>query len=176
MELLPDRIGAYEPRSSRMLARTAHRVKEWNMDVITTRFGRLTVDPQDLLTFEHGVIGLREFRRWLVLADAQNPLLGWLQSIDSPETALGIVNPRRFLPDYRVRVGRRDVQSLKLAHVQDAHVLAIVSRGRDGLSLNLRAPLVINVDGRRGCQVVARDDYPIQYLLIEPERVLRRSA
>ncbi|MEM9660383.1 MAG: flagellar assembly protein FliW, partial [Planctomycetota bacterium] len=138
------------------------------MDVITTRFGRLSIDPEDLLTFEQGIIGLRDLRRWLVLADSQNALLGWLQSVDSAETALGIVNPRRFLPDYRVRVGRRDIQTLQLTHVRDAHVLAVISRSAGGLSLNLRAPLVVNVEGRCGCQVIARDDYPVKFLLAEP--------
>lgn len=145
------------------------------MDVMTTRFGALRAAPGDLITFEHGLIGLRDCRRWLLLADAKNPLLGWMQCVDAAEVAVGLVAPRRFVPDYQLRVSRGELQPLRLDNLRDAQVAVIVSRQAEGLSLNLRAPLVINVEARRGRQVIAKDALPVQFLLpsVEP---LRRSA
>jgi flagellar assembly factor FliW len=135
------------------------------MDVTTSRFGTLQVLPSDVLTFDHGLIGLRHCRRWAVLADVQNEALGWLQSIDEPEAALGVVSPRRFVADYQLRVSRRDVAPLQLASPCDAQVVVIVSRHAEGLALNLRAPLVINVEARRGRQVIAKDPLPVRLVL-----------
>jgi flagellar assembly factor FliW len=135
------------------------------MDIITSRFGSLQVSPADVLLFEHGLIGLRQCRRWVVLADAQNPALGWLQSIDEPDAALGVVSPRRYVPDYQLRVARGDLAPLALASVRDAQVVVIVSRSAEGLSLNLRAPLVINVEARRGRQVIAKNPLPVRLVL-----------
>lgn len=135
------------------------------MEISTSRFGILPVSPTDILLFEHGLIGLRQCRRWVVLADAQNAALGWLQSIDEPDVALGVVSPRRFVPDFQLRVSRQELAPLTLSHARDAQVVVIVSRHPEGLSLNLRAPLVINVEARRGRQVIAKDPLPVRLVL-----------
>lgn len=145
------------------------------MEVTTSRFGKLQTAPADILLFDEGLIGLRHCRRWVVLADAQNAALGWLQSLDDADAALGVVSPRRFVPDYQLRVSRQELAPLGLAAASDAQVVVIVSRHPEGLSLNLRAPLVINVETRRGRQVIAKEPLPIQYAL-SPVCDLRKTA
>ena len=135
------------------------------MKISTTRFGSLTIEDADVLTFVDGLIGMEDCRRWVLLADAQNTSLGWLQSLDRPEVALGVVSPRRFVPEYQVRVARREIQPLGLQNPEDAQILAIVSHTENGLALNLKAPLVIHVAERLGRQIVARDDHAIQHRL-----------
>jgi flagellar assembly factor FliW len=135
------------------------------MEVSTSRFGKLVASPGDVLLFEQGLIGLPNSRRWIVLADAQNAALGWLQCVDDPDMAVGVVSPRRFISDYQLRAGKDDLAPLGLADVRDAQVVVIVSRHLEGLSLNLQAPLVINVEQRRGRQVVAKDPLPVRLTL-----------
>lgn len=146
------------------------------MDIITTRFGNISVDPKDELLFEQGLIGLEDCRRWVVLTDSKNPALGWLQSLDAGHIALGLVSPRRYVPNYQLRVDQQDLRTLDLTTNRDAEVVVIASRNEKGLTLNLRAPLVINVEKRRGCQVVAKDAYPIQFPLNTPSVSLKRTA
>jgi flagellar assembly factor FliW len=145
------------------------------MDITTTRFGNVTIDQEDVLTFVDGLIGMEDCRRWALLADAQNGALGWLQSLDRPEVALAVVCPRRFVADYRARVARRDVEPLGLNSAEAAHVLAIVNQAGDSLALNLKAPLVIHVAARLGRQIVAKDNHSVQHLL-SGVRPFRRTA
>lgn len=145
------------------------------MEIISPRFGALQVSPRDVLLFEQGLIGLRHCRRWIVLADAQNPALAWLQCLDDIDAALGVVSPRRFVPEFQLRIDRQELASLQLASHRDAQVVVTVTARPEGLSLNLRAPLVINVEGRRGRQVIAKDLLPISQPLIGPD-ALRRIA
>ncbi len=145
------------------------------MDISTTRFGNVTIDEEDVLTFVDGLIGMEDCRRWALLADAQNAALGWLQSLDRPEVALAVVCPRRFVADYRARVARRDVEPLGLGDAEGAHVLAIVNQAGDSLALNLKAPLVIHVAARLGRQIVAKDNHSVQHLL-SGMRPFRRTA
>jgi flagellar assembly factor FliW len=135
------------------------------MNISTTRFGAVTIEDADILTFVDGLIGMEDCRRWVLLADAQNTALGWLQSLDRPDVALGVVSPRRFVADYQVRVARREIQPLGLQNPADAQILAIVSHSEGGLALNLKAPLIIHVAERLGRQIVARDDHAIQHRL-----------
>ena len=146
------------------------------MDVYTTRFGLISVQPQDEILFENGLIGLEDCRRWAVLVDSDNSALGWLQNLEHGHVALGVVSPRRFVPDYQLRVDRCDLRTLALRSPGDAEVVVIASRQPSGITLNLRAPLVINVDQRLGCQVVAKDEHPVQYPLDLQNLKLRRIA
>jgi len=144
------------------------------MHISTTRFGGLTLHDADVLTFVDGLIGMEECRRWVLLADAQNDALAWLQCLDRPEVALGVVSPLRFVSNYRVRVARRDMESLGLHEPKDAQVLVIISHAEGALSLNLKAPLVIHLAERLGRQIVARDDHAVRHRLAVPQ--LRKSA
>lgn len=135
------------------------------MNISTVRFGNVAIEADDVLTFVDGLIGMEQCRRWALLADASNSALGWLQSLDRPDLALAVVSPRRFVPDYTLRVARRDIEPLALNDVNDAQVLVIVGQADDSLALNLKAPLVIHLEQRVGRQVVARDDHAVQHRL-----------
>ncbi len=135
------------------------------MQVATTRFGLLDVADDDLIEFSAGLLGLEDCRQWVLLADATNEELGWLQSAARSDVALAVVNPRRFAPDYQFRVFRRELAPLDFDRADDACVLAIVSKNERGITLNLKAPIVINLPRRLGRQVIANGEQPLQYEL-----------
>ena len=146
------------------------------MEIQTTRFGKVDIEADDVLSFPTGMMGLESCREWVLLADAQNDALGWLQSTSRAEVALAVVSPRRFVPDYQVRVSRSELVPLALDNIKDAKVLVVVGKNEDSITLNLKAPLVINLDQRVGRQVVTNGENPIQYELRETQPALRKSA
>jgi flagellar assembly factor FliW len=146
------------------------------MNVDTTRFGPLDVALDDLIHFPAGMLGLEDCRHWVLLADAQNDSLAWLQSASRPEVALAVVSPRRFVPDYQMRLVKSEIAPLELATVQEAQVLTIVSKNERSITLNLKAPLVINLERRLGRQVIVTSDESVEYELGAPRMPLRKSA
>lgn len=146
------------------------------MNIHTTRFGKIDIEPEDILFFRGGLIGFESCRHWVLLADGQNSAVGWLQSMQKPDIALPVVSPRRFLDDYQVRLEPKEIEKLQLASAEHAYVLGVVGRDEDVLTMNLRAPVVINLDRRIGCQIVTVDDQPTQYELATLPINLRRSA
>src|SRR5262245_31485860 len=110
------------------------------MEILTTRFGAVQLEPGDIVRFPAGMLGLEDCQDWVLLADAENETLGWLQSTSRAEVALAVVSPRRFVPDYQVRLARTELEPLAADH-DNLHVLVIVGRRDDTLSLNLKAPL-----------------------------------
>ena len=146
------------------------------MNINTTRFGPIDIDAGDVIRFPEGLLGLPSCRDWVLLADAENDALAWMQSIDRPEIALGVVSPRRFVPSYQMRVARRELEPLRLEDAQAAQVLIVVSKTERSITLNLKAPLLINLSRRLGRQVVTNGDLPVQYVLGSASPALRKSA
>lgn len=146
------------------------------MNVETTRFGRLEIDSNDLLTFSAGLFGLETCKHWVLLADAQNDALGWLQCTTRADVAVAVVSPRRFVPSYQVRVSRSELTPLALEEMSDAKVLVIVGKNERSITLNLKAPLIVNLKQRTGRQVVVNNDAAIQHELHAEPVAMRMIA
>ncbi|HTN74366.1 MAG TPA: flagellar assembly protein FliW [Pirellulaceae bacterium] len=146
------------------------------MQLSTTRFGSVDIEAEDVLFFPLGIAGFEHAQHWVLLADADNDAVAWLQSATEPETAVAVVSPRRFVPEYQVRVSRTQLGGLELDAIDDAHVLAILGKSDTTLTINLKAPLVINLDGRLGRQVITNDEQPLQMALNVANASVRKIA
>src|SRR5262245_6278480 len=127
----------------------------------TSRFGAVDVEVEDILHFPDGLIGFEDQRHWVLLADEQNESLGWLQSVRSSHVALPVVSPRRFAADYQVRIVKSQLLPLELEQTDQAFVLNVINRHDEQFTVNLKAPVIINLDRRIGRQIVTLDDQPI---------------
>jgi flagellar assembly factor FliW len=146
------------------------------MEINTSRFGPVRIDPGDILHFPAGLLGLEECRQWVLLSDGRNGAVAWLQSVERPKVALAVVSPRRFVPDYRMRVASAELEPLGLADVRAAEVLVIVGRTGGQTTLNLKAPLVINPATGAGRQVLTNGDLPVAHAVPGGTAGLKKSA
>lgn len=146
------------------------------MLIYTTRFGTLQIEGEDIIRFPEGLLGLKDCRNWVLLADAENEALGWLQSTSRPDIAMAVVSPRCFVSTYQLRLARSELAPLQLGEVSEAQVLVIVGKNEHSITLNLRAPLVINLEQRIGRQVIASGDQPIQFELQSSPAGLKKTA
>lgn len=146
------------------------------MRISTTRFGKVDIEAEDILLFPHGIVGFEDYRHWILLADEDNDAVAWLQSAVRPDVALAVVSPRRFVADYRIRVNRSQLAPLELEDKDRAFVLCVVGKNNGRLTLNLKAPLVINFNRRLGRQIVTNDEQPMQLELASIPIPSRKSA
>ncbi|MFN7730593.1 MAG: flagellar assembly protein FliW [Pirellula sp.] len=131
------------------------------MQIQSTRFGKLEVSHADLLLMPNGLIGFETCRHWVLLATEDTEEVAWLQSVALPSVALPVISPRRFLPNYRLHVHRRDLELLQLHSRDQVFVLSVVSRHDNTLTTNLKSPIILNSTRRLALQVVVSDDQPL---------------
>jgi flagellar assembly factor FliW len=144
--------------------------------ILTSRFGRLEIESLDVICFPAGLLGLDGCLHWVLLADADNDAVGWLQATTQAEVALAVVSPRRFVPDYQVRVNPSELEPLGLDIKSKVSVLAIVSSNEQQLTLNLKAPLIIHRERRLGRQVIVNGNEPLQYEFVTDHSNRKRIA
>ncbi len=146
------------------------------MEVCTANFGTISATDRDIIRFPEGLAGLEDCHNWLILADSLDAELLWLQSADRAEIALPVVSPTRFVPQYRVRVDADELTSLAIDRDRDVQVLVTVNHIDSLPTINLKAPLVINLSGRVGRQVVVPEAWSIRHLIAGTPGSLRRTA
>lgn len=142
----------------------------------TAKFGQIEFDPECIILLPHGLIGFERHRHWVLLSDAENDAVGWLQSLRDPATAFLVATPQRFVADYRVRVDRDEFHAFPWGDEDKTIAVAIVNKHGEDFTLNLKAPILINLDRCIGRQVVVLDDQPLQHSISKQPTLLRKSA
>ena len=60
------------------------------MIIETSRFGRVELKNEDLLTFPEGLLGFSDLRKFVLLDDPSDDIFAWLQSCESPAIAFPV--------------------------------------------------------------------------------------
>lgn len=133
------------------------------MNLQTTRFGEIEVDPHRVIRFPKGLLGFPKYQDY-VLIESGSPdepeaecNFWWLQSVDLPELAFVVTDPTLFVSTYRVPMHPEQMIRLGLKSIDDAQAFVIVNKRDHVLTGNLQGPLMINVAHRMGEQLVLSD-------------------
>jgi len=127
------------------------------MDIATTRFGRLEVNEERIISFPKGLLGFPQFQRFALIQTGEENYFFWLQSVDEPSLAFVVADPAIFFKDYDFALKEETQQEIELTDAGFAQVFVICNKVNDWLTGNLQGPLVINAQNRVGTQVVIND-------------------
>ena len=119
------------------------------------RFGECTYAESEVIRFPWGLPGFAALRRFLVLSVDGEQSYIWLQSIDDLGVALPLCDPWSLFEDYEAPLPLYAKQSLEIVTAESFCVLCVlVARpGSSETTINLLAPVVINLETRVGRQV-----------------------
>jgi flagellar assembly factor FliW len=136
--------------------KTTMEAAETTTTVDLPRFGECTYAASDVLTFPWGVPGFANHRRWLALTLDSQPGFFWLQSLDDVSVALPAANPWAIFDTYDPKLPAYTYISLDVKSPADFTLLCIVVAPAGGgqMTINLAAPVVINLRTRNARQVL----------------------
>lgn len=95
---------------------------------INTRIGPREIDPDRIIHFPCGLVGLESEREFALLQIHQDWPLLILQSATTPAVGLMVADPYSFLDSYPIQVGEAELALLGLESKEEATVLVTVSR------------------------------------------------
>lgn len=135
------------------------------MIIKTGRFGQLTVGDDETIHIAQGLLGFTELTRYCIVDPGDETLILWLQSLENPEIAFPVLEPKIFRPDYAARLSAAELRDLKLESVSQSAVFSILTLPVDitQMTANLKAPLVVNLKAQIAKQVVLQEnEYPVK--------------
>ena len=124
------------------------------MEIETSRFGRLTLDDERVMTFPKGLLGFPEYARYALIQTSEENYFFWLQCVDNPALAFVVTDPTTFFKDYTVPLKGDLQQDLQMDDVEHAQVFVICNKVDEWLTGNLLGPIVVNAANRLAQQVV----------------------
>ena len=129
------------------------------------RFGRLEVEPSRVIEFPAGLAGFEDCKRFTLFhPDEENPRYFILQSLDDSAVAFHIADPSLFGFNYEIKLSDEEESLLQLTDPAHMAVVVILAKGdgAEAVRANLNAPLVLNLESRRGLQhVFSRLNYNV---------------
>ncbi len=142
----------------------------------TKYFGNVEFEDASIVVFPVGLPGFEECRRFLALHFKESAPLVYLQSLEREELCFVTLPVQSIEPEYRLRVCEEDLRNMGLETGRQPAIgsevlgLAVVSIRESGVTANLLAPVIVNLENRRAVQAVAPESsYSHQHALLSGE-------
>ncbi len=123
------------------------------MKLKTYRFGEIEFPEDKVITFNQGLFGFEDLKKYLFIKPEDN-LFYWLNSVDDPDIAFPMFGVRIIDDNYP-----REESS-------EAFGIVVLNADPLKITINLKAPVYINQDEKKGVQkILDSDEYKIDYNL-----------
>jgi flagellar assembly factor FliW len=142
------------------------------MQVNTRLFGEIDIDEAKIIELTKGIIGFPDLRKFTLIYDEEDEgqqALMWLQSMDEPQFALPVITPDIIFPDYNPTVEDDMLAELGDLKEDNTYCLVTIKVPSDitAMTVNLKAPIIINTDTLQGNQIIVEDDLPVRQPVYE---------
>ena len=135
------------------------------MNIETFKFGSVTVEDENIINFDNGILGFERLKRFCLIPSNQSDVIFWLQAIDDPYISMPCIDPLKVCFDYDPMIDEADLEELGIdENTEDVLVLCImlIPQNFKDTTVDLAAPIVINNVNMKAKQVLLQDEkYPV---------------
>jgi len=124
------------------------------MEILSSRFGRLSVDDDRIINFPSGLLGFPEHSQFALIQTSQENYFFWLQSVEDSTLAFVVTDPSIFFKDYEVPLREETREELSVSDAGTIQSFVICNKVGEWLTGNLLGPIVVNAENRLAQQVV----------------------
>ena len=148
----------------------------------TRLFGTVDIAEDTILELPMGMIGFENLKKFAIIYDSDREVrskISWLQSMEEPALALPIIHPSELIDDYGPIV--EDEPMKNIGDPADADILMFVTLSIPSdltkMTANLKAPIIINTEGRKAIQVIVEnEDYKVKFNAYEAIQKMKEKA
>lgn len=129
-----------------------------------TRFGEIEYKDDEVIYFNNGIPAFETEHQFIIVDNEEKSPFAFLQSITTKDLALAITDPFTFYHDYEFELDEQTKEKLEIDDVKNVVVWNILSIPEEfqKATINLKAPIIINIVNNKGKQVILKEDFPIK--------------
>ena len=139
------------------------------MKANTKYFGEVEIEDEKILEFPNGIIGFEDLRKFAIIYDVEkgeNVNVSFLQSMEEPLLVIPVMNPLVVKEDYNPTVDDELLKPIGDPADEDMMVVVSMTVPTDikKMTVNLKAPFIINTKDRKGSQIIVDNpEYEIRF-------------
>lgn len=124
------------------------------MIVKSRLLGEFQIDGSKIIAFEEGILGIEDTKEYCVVPITNKENFYLLQSIKDENISFVLINPWDIFKDYEINLEDSYLKSMEIKDSSQLAVYSIISFKKNDITANLLAPVVINVETKKGSQIV----------------------
>lgn len=140
----------------------------------TKHFGEIVIAKESILRFDSGLPGFEQLKEFtLIGSDDEASPFKWLQCVNEPQMAFAVANPFLIVKDYDFELSEEAAGRLGIEKGEDiaVYVIVVVPEDFKKMSMNLKAPLIINSRNKKGAQIILdTDKYTVRHYILDELR------
>lgn len=120
------------------------------------RFGEIDAPEEKVIRFKDGIPGLDCMKRCILIKVEETLPFYWLQSLEDGNVALPVIHASIIDEAYSLSVDDSVFEELQIEREEDLLIVnvAVIPQDLPGMTANMAAPLLINIEKNIGRQVI----------------------
>jgi flagellar assembly factor FliW len=146
------------------------------MVIETREFGFIEIKEEDILKFPNGIYGFEDIKEYVILKQNDEPdsPVMWMQAVRNMHIRFIILDPLSVVDEYKPDIpeslfeelGAKSIEMLRL------FVIAVVPKDIKDMTVNLKSPIVVNIENNTAAQVVLENpEYPVRHFVFKRSEV-----
>lgn len=129
------------------------------MKFISKVHGEIEYEEKNIITFNKGLLGLSDLKKFILLDLEDYEPFKLLQSLQDNEIAMIVTSPYEFFKEYEFELSEETIKNLKIDSPDQVNVVTTVTLNSDvkKITTNLQGPIVINTSNNLGEQIILDD-------------------
>ncbi|MBS4219333.1 flagellar assembly protein FliW [Bacillus sp. FJAT-49711] len=130
------------------------------MNIQTKYHGEVEIEEKDILTFEKGIPGFPDEKKFTLLPLPDMSSVSIMQSVETAGLAFVVADPYSFFENYDFSLDENTVEQLGIGSGADvsAFVILTVHDPFEESTANLQAPIVVNIKKNTAKQVILNNE------------------
>ena len=144
------------------------------MEITSKLFGKIAYVKENIIHFEEGLIGIPDKKNFILIEKENFKPFSYLQCVDDGTFILVVINPILVIKEYKFEIYKDDLAAVGLTENDSDSLsllgIVIMANKIEHVTVNLKAPLIINIHTKHAKQVILQnDDYSVEEPLIQAQ-------
>lgn len=142
------------------------------MKISSSYFGELEVPEDNVIMFKTSIPGFEDMHKYFIVQEEEEgeAMFCWLHSAEDVDVAFALLDVFKVMEDYRPEIDDEYLEELDYKEGDTISVLNIVNIPEtiSDMTVNLLAPIVINLSKMKGLQVILNNDaYELKHKIFD---------
>lgn len=126
------------------------------MEIISPIHGKMEYSESEILTFEKGIPGFQDLKKFIIKEVSSESPFSVMQSIEDKYIGFIIISPFLIDDKYEIKLSDEIIKSLDIENSENVLLYTIVTLKEkiEHITTNLKAPIVINTKNNKAEQYI----------------------